>query len=89
MIDVADALINIQIHIIRCSFQGDDPTPRLVTWAIAALVREGRDEATVMKMIGDRPLARQWWMLRQLLTDRAVLVLEEKLAAYGNEKSKG
>ncbi|MDX2215284.1 MAG: hypothetical protein SFY66_18615 [Oculatellaceae cyanobacterium bins.114] len=79
MIDLLDTLTSIQIHITRCQLKGSDPTPRLVAWAIVALVRKGREEAQVRRMIGDRPLARQWWMLRQLLSDKAIAVLEEKL----------
>lgn len=83
-IDLIDLIIRIQIHIIRCCHNGEDPFPRLVNWAIAALQREGWDDESLIRVMGDRSVSGQWWALRQLLSDKAIQTLETKLEAFAD-----
>ena len=56
--------------------------PRLVFWAVACLESSGWSQQTLSLLLDTYPVNRHWWLLRQLLPDEALFVLDAKLDEF-------
>lgn len=56
--------------------------PRLVFWAVACLEQAGWSKETIARMLDSQPVNRHWWILRQMLPDDALYVLNAKLDEF-------
>lgn len=55
---------------------------RLIAWGVEALVRSGRDRSTVLEMLQRCRQDKQWWLLRQMLPEAALVSLDRKLTTF-------
>lgn len=82
-VDLSDEIVGIQIAIQQCEERHQiDLRPRLVTWAIAALERDGFSRERLDRLMGDRAVKAQWLTLRQLLKPSRLRQLNQKIQGY-------
>ena len=72
----------IEIHREGCRRLVALQEPRLVFWAVACLEQVGCKQETVTRLLDSQPVSRHWWVLRQLLPDEALYVLDSKLDEF-------
>jgi len=74
------AIISAYSRILEA--QKEDFYTRLVSWGVLALSIDGRSGAWIKQLIADKPtLQRQWWALRQFLSEDAIHALARQLDA--------
>ena len=77
--DLSNLLVRIQV--MRYQIQQVDPSidARLVQWGVVAVAANHFPSETLACLLANRSQQGQWWVVRQLLPDEALIALEAKL----------
>lgn len=80
--DLSDLIAKIDCHLMLATRYNPAAYQRAVNFAIAALNRECRLSAQIIRDLQGRNAREQWSTIRRFLSEQALSVLEAKLAAF-------
>lgn len=86
--DLSDAIASIEVSTKILEHHGSNPHPRLVSWAIAALQREGANPESLAEIVQGKEPHQQWRSLRVFLSPAALLALQGHLSRATEQQRK-
>lgn len=86
--DLSELLARVQVKRVQAKHHFPDIDARLLRWGVAVVEQSGQG-VTMHRLMGDRSLQGQWWVVRSLLPDEALMSLERKLDGFLESISDG
>ena len=79
MTDISSLLARIEVARQRLRHLDADIDSRLLKWGVRALLSANFPVEDLLCLLLPRSPNRQWWLVRQFLSEDALITLEEKL----------